>query len=319
MPKIELSALKKYSAVLILLFLMVFFALVNPLFLTVRNLTNLLIQNTYIIIIAIGISFVMIGRAIDLSIGFQISLVGVVTAISMFDYHVPVWLAVLIGILLGTLLGFINGMIVANIQVFPLLATLATSALFQGASFMISRANVYRNFPEEFLLLTRARVLGIPLDILLALFIVLLATFIYNKTVFGFRVFALGGSEEGSRLAGINISRMKLLTFTLCGFFTAMGTMLMVSRRNLHSSIQGVGVEITCLTAAIIGGISIRGGEGSMVGLVAAVFVLAVVGNGMQLAGWGTNAQYVVQGIILLGAIVFDEYQKKALRTLRHK
>jgi ribose transport system permease protein len=319
MPKIDLSGLKKYSAIFILFFLMVLFSFTNPHFLTVRNITNLVIQNTYIIIIAVGISFVMIGHAIDLSIGFQISLVGVVTAISMFNYHNPVWLSVLLGILLGTLLGFINGMIVANIQVFPLLATLATSALFQGTSFLISRANVYRDFPEEFLLLTRAKVLGIPFDILLALFVILLASFIYNETVFGFRVFALGGSEEGSRLAGINIRRMKLLTFTLCGFFTAIGTMLFLSRRNLHSSNQGIGVEITCLTAAIIGGISIRGGEGTMTGLVAAIFVLAVVGNGMQLAGWGTYAQYVVQGIILLVAIVFDEYQKKALKTQRKK
>ena len=312
MPKIDLSSLKKYAVVAVLLFLMALFTIANPSFLTIRNLTNIIIQNTYILIVGVGISFVMLGGGIDLSVGYQMSLVGVVTSICITIYHLPVWPSIAIGLLLGICLGFFNGMIVAYIKVFPLLATIATSALFQGVSFLISQSNSYRRYPDEFLILTRAKVLGIPLDILIALLAILIAVFVYKETVFGFRVYAVGGNEEAARLAGINTRRTKVILYSLCGFCAAAGTMLMMSRANFHSSSFGPGTDITCLTAAIIGGISFVGGEGSVLGLVAGVFILAVVGNGMQLAGWGAYAQFVVKGFILIGAVLFDEYQKVA-------
>jgi ribose/xylose/arabinose/galactoside ABC-type transport system permease subunit len=110
---------------------------------------------------------------------------------------------------------------------------------------------------------------------------------------------------------------MKVVLYTLCGFFTAIGTMVMISKANTTNSSFGPGTEFICLTAAIVGGISFMGGEGNIPALVAGVFILAVLGNGMQLAGWGTYAQFIVRGIILLGAVTFDEYQKTARRTKR--
>jgi ribose transport system permease protein len=310
MLHIDLENLKKYAVMGVLLFLVIFFAFFSNAFLTTRNLTNIITQNTFILFVAIGLSFVMIGGGIDLSVGFQMSLVGVVTSISMLDYHHPIWFSVLLGLLLGTFLGFINGMIIAYLRIFPLLATIATGAIFQGASFLISNSKIYHNFPAALRAITQGRLVGIPLDILLALLALLFAAFIYSRTVFGFRLIALGGNEEGSRLAGINTRRMKIAMYTLCGFSTAIATMLMLSRANFHSSTYGPGTEITVLTAAIIGGISFAGGEGGVAGLVAGVFILAVIGNGMQLAGWGTYPQSVVKGVILLGAVIFDEYQK---------
>src|SRR4030042_5504059 len=120
LSKIDLSGLKKYTVMFILFALMVLFSLASPYFLTWRNLTNIIIQNSYFIIVAIGLSFVMIGGGMDLSVGYQMSLVGVVTAMLMMVYHLPVWLAVLCGITLGTTLGLINGLIVTNIRIFPL-------------------------------------------------------------------------------------------------------------------------------------------------------------------------------------------------------
>lgn len=312
MTKFNLNGLKKYTIFLTLVFLMVFFSLISPYFLTVRNLINIVTQNTYFIIAAVGLSFVMIGGGIDLSVGYQMSLVGVVTAMSMVVYHQPVWLSVLIGLVLGTLLGFINGWIIVKIKVFPLIVTLATSTVFQGISYLISKAQTFRNYPEEFLLLTRPLAFGIPFDVILTLVIVLLAAFIYAKTNFGWNVLALGGNEEASRLAGINTRVMRAAVYGLCGFFVAIATMVMISKSNTTSSMFGPGTEFTCLTAAIVGGISFMGGEGSMAGLVTGVFLLAVLGNGMQLAGWGTYAQYIVKGLILLGAVAFDEYQKSS-------
>lgn len=310
MSKFNLSGLKKYTILFILLALMVLFSLASPYFLTVRNLTNIVIQNTYFIIAAVGLSFVMIGGGIDLSVGYQMSLVGVVTAMLMVLFNFPVWVAVILGLLLGTGLGMVNGLIVTNIRVFPLIVTLATSTVFQGISYLVSQAQTYRNYPEEFLFFTKGDVLGLPFDVFLTILVVLFASFIYARTNFGWNVLALGGNEEAARLAGIKTKFMKVAVYTICGFFVGLATMVMISKANTTSSAFGPGTEFTCLTAAIVGGISFMGGEGNMLGLVTGVFILAVLGNGMQLAGWGTYAQFIVKGIILLGAVTFDEYQK---------
>jgi len=317
LPKIDLSGLKKYTVMLILLLLMILFSFMSPYFLTWRNLSNIITQNTYFIIVAIGLSFVMIGGGIDLSVGYQMSLVGVVTAMLMMVYHLPVWLAVLIGLLLGTTLGLINGLIVTSIKIFPLIATLATATVFQGISYIISKANTFRGYPEEFLFLTREKVLGIPFDILLTLVIAILVGLVFSETVFGFRLLALGGNEEASRLAGINTRKMKIAIYTICGFFTAIATMVMISKANTTNSSFGPGTEFIALTAAIVGGISFMGGEGSIQSLIAGVLLLAVLGNGMQLAGWGTYAQFIVRGLILLGAVAFDEFQRNAKKMVR--
>lgn len=301
----------------VLLGLMILFSLASPYFLTVRNLTNIITQNTYFIIVAIGLSFVMIGGGIDLSVGYQMSLVGVVTAMMMKVWDFPVWLAVLLGLLLGTFLGLLNGLIVTSIRVFPLIATLATSIVFQGISYLISKANTFRDFPPAFQFISKGNVLGIPFDVLLTIFIATLVSVVYYETVFGFRIIALGGNEEASRLAGINTRGMKVIVYVLCGFFTAIGTMVMISKANTTNSSFGPGTEFICLTAAIVGGISFMGGEGNIPALIAGVFILAVLGNGMQLAGWGTYAQFIVRGFILLGAVTFDEFQKTARRTKR--
>jgi ribose transport system permease protein len=318
MARIDLSDLRKYTVVFVLLVLMGLFALVSPYFLTLRNITNIITQNTYFIIVAVGLSFVMIGGGIDLSVGYQMSLVGVVTAMLMLVYQLPAWLAIVVGLLLGTLLGTINGLIVTRIRIFPLIATLATSVIFQGISYMISQAKTYRNYPEQFLFITKTKVLGMPFDVFLTLLIVILASILYYETIFGLRIMALGGNEEASRLSGINTRRLRVWLYAICGFLTAVATMVMISKANTTHSSFGPGTEFIALTAAIVGGISFMGGEGNMPALVAGVFVLAVVGNGMQLAGWGTYPQFVIRGLILLGAVAFDEYQRNAKRG-RHR
>lgn len=310
MPKIEWDYLKKYTVMFVLILLMALFSLASPYFFTFRNITNIINQNTYFIIVAIALSFVMIGGGIDLSVGYQMSLVGVVTAMLMVAYDFPVWLAVLLGLALGTCLGLINGLIVTNIKVFPLIATLATSIIFQGLSYLISRANTFRSYPDEFLYLTRGKLLGIPVDVLLAILIAVVVSIIYTETVYGFRLIALGGNEEGSRLAGINTRRMKVSIYTICGLLTAVGTMVMISKANTTNSSFGPGTEFICLTALIVGGVSFMGGEGNIPAIITGVFILAILGNGMQLAGWGTYAQFIVRGLILLGAVMLGEYQR---------
>jgi ribose transport system permease protein len=310
LKRFNMGFLRKYAVVLVLLLLILVFSLVSDSFFSLRNFSNIFTQNTYFIIVAIGMSFVLISGGIDLSVGYQMSLVGVMTAMMMVLWNFPVWAAIIIGIVLGTFLGFINGLIVTRIRTFPLIVTLATSVVFQGISYMVSQARTFRDFPAAFQFIAKGRIGGTTFDVWLTIFTVVLVSFIFYKTIWGIRVVALGGNEEALRLAGVNTRRIKLLVYTVCGFMTAIATMIMVSKANSVQSSFGPGTEFTALTAAIVGGVSFLGGEGNIPALVAGVLVLAVLGNGMQLAGWGTYPQFIVRGIILLAAVAFDEYQK---------
>jgi ribose transport system permease protein len=307
---VNLGFLRKYAVVFVLLLLVLLFSLVSDSFMTLRNLTNIVTQNTYFIIVAIGMSFVLISGGIDLSVGYQMSLVGVLTGMMLVLWDFPVWAAILIGLALGTVLGLVNGLIVTRIRTFPLIVTLATSVIFQGISYLVSQAKTFRNYPDSFESITKARLFGVSFDVYLTIFIVVVVAIVYYKTKWGIRVVALGGNEEGLRLAGVNTRLIKTMVYTVCGFLTAVATMVMVSKANSVQSSFGPGTEFTALTAAIVGGVSFLGGEGNIPALVAGVFVLAVLGNGMQLAGWGTYAQFIVRGAILLAAVAFDEYQK---------
>ncbi len=313
------GVLRKYAVVLVLLLLVLLFSLVNPQFFSGRNFYNIVTQNTYFIIVAIGLAFVLISGGIDLSVGYQMSLVGVIMAMGMTKWGMPVWLALIVGLALGTFLGLLNGVIVTRLRTFPLIVTLATSVVFQGVSYMISKAGTYRSYPQSFQDITKLRLLGLPLDVYLTVVIIIIVSVIFYQTKIGTRVVALGGNEEALRLAGINTKRFKMLIYTTCGFFTAIATIVMVSKANSMQSSFGPGTEFTALTAAIVGGVSFLGGEGNIPALVAGVFVLAVLGNGMQLAGWSSYAQFIVRGIILLGAVAFDEYQKSLRLRTKHR
>jgi ribose/xylose/arabinose/galactoside ABC-type transport system permease subunit len=304
------EALKKYSIVLVLLGLIVLFSIINPLFFTRQNLTNLLSQSSYFIITTVALSYVLIAGAIDLSVGYQLSLVGVIVAMLMVNYEVPVFAAVIIGLVLGCCLGLFNGLIVTRLRINPIIATLATTTVFQGISYLVSSAKTIRRFPASFAWLSKGSILGLPPDVWLTVLILALTSFIYNKTYFGRHIFAMGGNEDASRLAGIKTRSLRLILFGICGFLVAVASIDMISKANATNSTFGVGTEFTCLTAAIVGGISITGGEGTIWGVLTGVFILQVLQNGMQLAGWGTYAQYIVKGGILLAAVAFDEFQK---------
>jgi ribose transport system permease protein len=317
--RLNMGFLRKYAVVLVLFLLILLFALVSDSFFTLRNFSNIVTQNTYFIIVAIGMSFVLISGGIDLSVGYQMSLVGVMTAMMMNLWGFPVWAAVLLGLVLGTFLGLINGLIVTRIRTFPLIVTLATSVVFQGVSYIVSKARTFRDYPASFQFIAKGRIGGTTFDVWLTVLIVILASVVFYKTIWGTRVVALGGNEEALRLAGVNTRRIKTLVYTVCGFMTALATMVMISKANSVQSSFGPGTEFTALTAAIVGGVSFLGGEGNIPALVAGVFVLAVLGNGMQLAGWGSYPQYIVRGIILLAAVAFDEYQKSLrMKVKRH-
>ncbi len=312
---------KKYSILFVLAAMIILFTIANPNFLTVKNLFNIIAQNTYFVIAAVGMGLLMIGGGVDLALGFELSLIGVVTAALMTQQGWPVPAAIAAGIFLGAVNGAVNGFVVIKLRVLPLIATLATCSVFKGLSYLISNAKTIRDFPKGFQAISRAKLLGLPCDVWLMIAIVVLATFVLTKTYFGRYIFAVGSSENAARLAGIPTKLVQFSLYVICSILGAVAAVDMIAKANAVNSSFGDGVEFTCVTASVIGGVSFQGGEGRIWGIVAGIFIVQILQNGMQLAGWSTYAQYIVKGLILIGAVAFDEFQKiySVRRALRAK
>jgi ribose/xylose/arabinose/galactoside ABC-type transport system permease subunit len=308
----------KYMLFILFAALCTLFSIASPYFLSVSNLTNIFVQQSYVIVAAVGLSFIMISGGMDLSIGYQMSLVGVITSILMINLGWPVYGAVAVGLVLGAALGLFNGFMANTLRVHPLIVTLGTSTMYQGLSYTISGSKQIINLPLAFKFLGQGYVFTyIPVSVIIMLVVVLTANFVLNRTYFGRYVYALGSNQEAARLAGINVKKMKLYVFSICGFIVALAAMILFARSGSAQSSTGPGTEFTCMTAAILGGISFVGGEGKIGGVVVGVLLLGVLGNGMQLINMGTYVQYIIKGLVLLGAVGFDIYQKEKAKQVK--
>jgi ribose/xylose/arabinose/galactoside ABC-type transport system permease subunit len=189
------KAVKNYAMVFIFAGLFILFSIMNPSFYSWMNIRNLIVQNTYIVVTAVGISFVMMSGALDLSVGYQVAAIGVLTARLMTLEQAPVWFAVIVAILFGMFLGLINGGISVLFKIEPLIVTIATMTVFRGIANLISKGLSYNNFPDSFRVITRGSCLGIPVDVYIAIRAVAVASLIYNFTYYGRFVKAMGGNE----------------------------------------------------------------------------------------------------------------------------
>jgi ribose transport system permease protein len=307
-----INGLKKYALILVMLGIIGVFSTLSSSFLTVNNLTNIFIQQSYVIVASIGLSFVMISGGIDLSIGYQMSLVSIITSISMMWFNLPVPVAIGLGLMTGITTGLINGFASNKLKVHPLIITLGTMTIYQGVSFIISRANPIFGLPNSFKIIGQGYVGGIPISVMIMVVIALVAGFILNKTYFGRFVYAVGGNAEAARLAGINVERIKLIVFSISSFFVAIAAVILVSRAGSATSMTGVGTEFSAITACVLGGVSFKGGSGKVGGVIVGVLILGILSNGMQIIGLGTYPQYVARGLVFLAAIGFDTYQKQS-------
>lgn len=309
---------KKYVILFVLAGLVLLFSCLSPYFFTVQNLTNVFVQQSYVIIAAVGLSFVMISGGMDLSLGWQMSLVGVTTAVLMKNVGWPVWLSLIACGTLGIALGLFNGVMAVSLKVHPLIVTLGTMTVFQGLSYTVANQSVILNLPASYKFIGQGYVFGwIPVSVLIMIAVVGVGSFVLNRTYIGRYVYAVGSNQDATHLAGINVVKVKLFVFSLCGFFVAVATTILFARTGSAAPATGPGVEFSCMTAAVLGGISFKGGEGKMWGLVTGVLILGILGNGMQLIGMNTYAQYIVKGAVLLAAVGFDTYQKAQAQKVK--
>lgn len=304
------TELQKYAPQMILIGLVILFTIISPNFMTSRNLIILIRQVSFAAISAVGVGFVMISGGIDLSIGSQIVMTNVVLSIMMAYWNVPMGIAIPLTLLLGTTLGLINGLLSVTLNVHSLIITLGTASIYKGLGYIFAQSRNIMGFPDAFRWFGQGFIGPIPVPIIIMIIIALIGSFVLTKTYFGRYIFALGGNEEAARLAGVNIKRMKVLLFTICGFVSGITSVLLLSRVFAGQVFTGQGVEFDALTAALLGGFSFKGGEGTVFGLMTGILIIGVLNNAMQLATFPDFSQNVVKGAVLLAAVAFDVYQK---------
>lgn len=309
---------RKYAPLMILISLVIFFSITTPNFMTAKNLVIIIRQVSFAAISAVGMMFVMIGGAIDLSLGSQIVLTNIVLSILMVDYKVPMALAIPLILVLGTLLGTFNGFLAVKLKIHPLIITLGTASIYKGVGYILARSRNIMGFPDAFRWFGQGFIGPIPVPIVVMIIVALIGSFILTRTYFGRYIFALGGNEEAARLAGVNVDAMKVILFAICGFITSITSVLLLSRVFAGQTSTGQGLEFDCLTAALLGGVSFKGGEGTIFGLITGILIIGVLNNAMQLASFPDFSQNVVKGAVLLIAVGFDVYQKnrKAKETV---
>ncbi len=303
------SFLKNNVAWVILILICIIFAFMNPQFLTIRNIRTVLDQNAYLVVASCGIVLIQMSGNLDISIGYQMSIIGVVSATLMVTTGLPVPLVIMIGILLGIAMSAFNCWLAEKLNLSWLIVSLATQNIFLGISFLFSGSRTINDFPAAFKFLGQGYVGPVPFAIVIAAISFFMMDFVLSKTYFGRYIYALGGNEEATRLAGINVRRMKYEISIISGAFVGLSALMLISRMSSAQSGIGPGTEFTVITAIFLGGVSIRGGEGKLSSVLAGVLLLGVLTNGMQLSGIDTYWQSICKGVLMIAAIAFDVYQ----------
>ena len=301
---------------LILILICLVFGAISDTFFTVRNIVNILEQNCYVFIAAMGIALIMMSGEMDLSVGYEMSLIGVVCGLLLGKLNVPIPVVLLTAVIMGVVLTIINILLAHFMHLSLLMVSVGTMSIYQGISFTVSNSQVFSHLPESFKFLGQGNVGPIPFPIILTVICFLGVNFFLSRTYWGRYVYALGGNKEACHLSGINVLGMKLLIGIIAGVMIGLATAVLVARLGTAQSTSGPGTEITVISGVLVGGVSIRGGEGKLSGVIAGILIMSVVGNGMQMAGLGIYAQFIVKGAIMIFAISIDALQMYA-RTNR--
>ena len=297
-----------------LIVLVLFFSFANPNFLTMSNVSGILLSTTVIGILALGTTFVIITGGIDLSLGTGMTLAAVMTGVFLANMGVPLVVGLLGGILTGALMGLINGFNVAFLKIPPFIATLAMMLIAQGLALVISgAAPIYFSAVDGYSAIALGNLvpgIRLPNGVLILFFLTALAAVILGKTVLGRYVFAIGSNEEATSISGINVRKWKIIIYTLSGAFTGMAGIVLASRLNSAQPSLGIGYELEAIAAVVIGGTSLRGGKGSIIGTLIGALIMGVVTNGLRIMSIPQEWQTVVVGLVILVAVYTDTLRR---------
>ena len=314
-----INVYKNYGIYILLLALIVLFSVFAKNFFSVDNFINILRQVSMLGIAVVGVTFVMISGGADLSVGGQIAVNGLITAMLMTQLNLPIFPTVLITMVIGTLMGALNGFIAVYLRIVPIIATLGTMLIWQGMASVISGGLAIFGLPEQFKSLGQGYVWIIPIPVIIFIVIAAVSSFVLRKTYFARYLFAMGGNAEAATLAGVNVPKMRILVYALCGFITSIAALIMLSRNNSAQPGAAASYPFDCMTAAVLGGISFTGGEGKISGAIIGVLIIGILNNGLLLMGVDSNWQEVIKGIVLIAAVGLDSLQHRMGKTKHTK
>lgn len=313
-----IKILKQYGTTMILLVMIVFFAAISENFRTMDNLVTILRQVSMLGILSVGLTFVFLLGDIDLSVGVMMGLSATTSALFMTALGLPVIVSWLLAVLLCTIVGAINGIIVTTTRMPALIATLGTQNIIYGINYMICGGLAVYGIPEAAKFLGQDKLFGFfPVPVLVMIIVFLLGSFVLKKTYYGRYFYAVGGNAEATRLSGINIDKVKILAYSLCGFCAGIAGAINMSRANSGQPSAGHGFEMDVITACVVGGISAGGGDGKMSGVISGVLIIGVLSNGMTIVGINDYWQMVAKGLVLVLAVGLDYYQKTKVKKAK--
>ncbi|MBP2659907.1 MAG: ABC-type transporter, integral rane subunit [Firmicutes bacterium] len=289
--------------------LFVFLSVSSPHFLDIANLLNILLQVSISTIIAVGMTFVILTSGIDLSVGPLTAFSSVIIGLTL-HLDIGIGIPILSGILVGGLLGFMNGILIAKFKIPAFIATLGMMSVARGAALFITNGQTIHMFPSEFRFISAGNLMSIPIPVIYALVVVMIAIFILNYTKFGRHIYAIGGNKEAARLSGINVKSVETWAYIICGITCGFGAVILTGRLNAAQPIAGIGYELDAIAAVIIGGTSLNGGEGSIGGTLMGAILIGMLRNGLNLLNVSPFLQQIVIGTVIVSAVFFDQYRR---------
>jgi len=300
---------------LALVLLCIIFAIAAPRFASPINLTNILTQISINTVLAVGMTFTILLGGIDLSVGSVLALATIIAGqiIVKESYSVPIAIlfAVLGSLAVSMVCGLFNGYVSERWKIHPFITTLGMLNVARGTALQVSQSRTIFNFPPAFNAFGSVEYFGVPFIFVIALATVFLGRFVLNRTVYGRMIYAIGNNEEAVRLSGHNPSYYKVLAYVLCGATVGLAAIMYMLRLNISSPILGVGFELKAIAAVVIGGTSMSGGKGSMIGTFLGACIIGVLDNGLLLIGMGDFARQIVTGLIIVIAVIIDTYRAK--------
>lgn len=299
------------GALISVVLLGLFLTLRTEQFLTVGNLTFVARGFSFIAIAAMGQAFVIITGGIDLSVGSVMGLAGVTAAfLSSNEYGTALSLLAVLGV--GVAIGSVNGFLVAKVKLAPFIVTLGMLSVGRGMVYVVTGGWPVQGFTDSLLFLGQGMVLGVPMPVWIMLVLMVILIWVLGKTTFGWYVYAIGGNEEATRLSGVPVDRVKISVYILGSLLAAIGGFLLTARLGVGETTAGLGYELDVIAAAVIGGISLQGGKGSVFGVVFGAALMGVLRNGLVLLGVTSFWQQIVIGAVIVLAVLVDRLRVRS-------
>jgi len=304
--------LLRARALVVLVLLVIIFSALTPVFFTANNLAILTKHVALSAILAIGTTFAILTGGIDLSLGSVAGLSGMVAGLIITSYHLGAFAATIAAIIVALLVGLLNGVLVVRAGVAPFIATLGTLYMARGAALLLSSGRTFPNLASKssaFAILGQGSLLHIPIPVCLMLLLYVVAAFIAAQTPLGRHVYGVGGNERAARLAGIEVSKVKLFTYLASAFGAALVGLIIASQLDASHPATGESFELNAIAAVVLGGTSLSGGRGSITGSLLGAFVIGVLADGLVMLGISEFWQMVITGAVIVFAVAIDQFQ----------